>query len=230
MNSKGMQVLTGVVWPITLLQFEMLLFPVAGSSLLAVVGATTAKSAEGNICLHLSCFHTTSSMNPSSVTAQDETLTFPQSSWRSSSSTASVLGMVIQSTHQWIRDFHLSYWPCSSDAQHPGMKKIRENFAQLTVWREPEINLEAAKPAETTFLTRSTAESWPDTEPAEVSEKLQSKSNGSRAGVAVTKSRSERWRADLLKHRCRSTSYLCMHSYTAHMGSPPKCRLWIAIG
>lgn len=149
MNSKGMQVLTGVVWPITLLQFEMLLFPVAGSSLLAMVGATTAKSAEGNICLHLSCFHTTSSMNPSSVTAQDETLTFPQSSWRSSSSTASVLGMVIQSTHQWIRDFHLSYWPCSSDAQHPGMKKIRENFAQLTVWREPEINLEAAKPAET---------------------------------------------------------------------------------
>lgn len=101
----------------------MLLFPVAGSSLLAVVGVTTAKSAEGNICLHLSCFHTTSSMNPSSVTAQDKTLTFPQSSWWSSSSPASVLGMVIQSTRQWIRDFHLSYWPCSSDAQHPEMKK-----------------------------------------------------------------------------------------------------------
>lgn len=177
MNSKGIQVLTGAVWPITLLQFEMLLFPVAGSSLLAVLGVTTAKSAEGNICLHLSCFHTTSSVNPSSVTAQDETLTFPQSSWWSSSSTASVLGMVIRGTPQWIRDFHLSYWPCSSDAQHPEMKKkkkIRKNFVQLTVWRAPEINLEAAKPAETTFLTRSTAESWPDTEPAEVSEKLQS--------------------------------------------------------
>lgn len=56
---------------------------------------------------------------------------------------------------------------------------------QLTVWCAPEINLEAEKPAETTFLTRSTAESWPDAEPAEVSEKLQSKSNVSWAGVAV---------------------------------------------
>lgn len=206
MNSKGIQVLTGAVWPITLLQFGMLLFPVAGSSLLAVVGVTTAKSAEGNICLHLSCFHTTSSMNPSSVTAQDEILTFPQSSWWSSSSTASLLGMVIWGTPQWIRDFHLSYWPCSSDAQHAEMKKIRKEFVQLTVGCAPEINLEAAKPAETTFLTRSTAESWPDTEPAEVSEKLQSKSNGSWAGVTVTKSRSERWHTHLLKHRCKSMS------------------------
>lgn len=66
--------------------------------------------------------------NPSSVTAQDETLTFPQSSWWSSSSSASVLGMVIQSTHQWVRDFHLSYWPCSSDALHPEMEKNQRKF------------------------------------------------------------------------------------------------------
>lgn len=66
--------------------------------------------------------------NPSSVTAQDKTLTFPQSSWWSSSSSASVLGMVIRSTHQWIRDFHLSYWPCSSDALHPEMEKNQRKF------------------------------------------------------------------------------------------------------
>jgi len=68
MNTKGTQVLTGEVSPIFLLQFEMLLFPVARSSLLAVLSITTAKSAEGNICLHLSRFHTTSSMSPSSAT------------------------------------------------------------------------------------------------------------------------------------------------------------------
>jgi len=52
--------------------------------------------------------------------------------------------------------------------------------------------LEAAKAAETTFLITSAAESWPETELAAVSEKLQSVSNASWAGVTVTTSMPER--------------------------------------
>lgn len=98
-------------------------------------------------------------------------------------------------------------------------KKIRGNFVSLTVWRAPEINLEAAKAAETTLLITSTAESWPYTELAAVSEQLQSQSNASWAGATVTKSMSEGWHADLLKCRCRYMTYPCMHSHTAHISS-----------
>lgn len=96
------------------------------------------------------------------------------------------------STHQWIRDFHLSYWSWSGGAQQAKMKKKTRKFCVADrVWRAPEINLEAAKAkaAETTFLVTSAAESWPKTELAVVSKKWQSKSNASWTGVTVTKAR-----------------------------------------
>lgn len=135
------------------------------------------------------------------------------------------------STRQWIGDFHLSYWSWSGGAQQAKMKKKKQRKFRVAdrVWRAPEINLEAAKAAEATFLITSAAESWPETEPAVVSEKWQPKSNTSWTGVTVRKPMSERWYADLLTCRCRSTSYLCMHSYTALVRSPQKCELWIAI-
>ena len=51
--------------------------------------------------------------------------------------------------------------------------------------------MEAAKAAETTFLTTDAAESRAGAGPAVVSEKLQSKSNISWAGVTVTAPMSE---------------------------------------
>lgn len=126
------------------------------------------------------------------------------------------------STYQWTKDFHLSYWSWSGGAQQTEMKKNqRKSCVADRVWHALEMALEAAKVAETTFPITSAAESWPETEPAEVSWNLQTKPNASWAGVTVTKSMSERRCADLRKCRCRSMSYLCVHSYTAHISSPP---------
>lgn len=70
------------------------------------------------------------------------------------------LGNGNPSTHQRIKDFHLSYWSWSGGAQQPEMKKNqRKLYVADRVWRAPEIDLEAAKAAETTLLTTSAAES-----------------------------------------------------------------------
>lgn len=235
MNIKGIEVLTGEVWPIFLLQFEMLLLPVAHSFFLAVASVTKAKWAEGNFTPAPQFLPYNIQHKPFFSDSLREILTFPQSRWwvwHGFYSTTSVLGMVIQVHTRWMRDFHLSSWSWSGGAQQPEMKKKIKKIFYVTdrVWHAPEINLEAAKPAETTFLITSAAESWPETEPAVVSEELQSKSNASWTGVTVSKSMSERWGADLLKCSYKPVSYLCMHSYTAHTVLPLKCRLWIGMG